>query len=469
MQHCSFRGVLWMAVFVVGLGSSRAVEPEPNSADIQEIITALVPHQAVAVQLLAAAQRGEQPHRRLAELCDTFGPRITGSTNLESAIDWILNQLRLDGFSNVHGESVQVPHWVRGAESLELRSPRRQALRVLGVGGTVSTPEAGIEAEVLVVTDFAELKRRQSEAVGKIVLFDLPFTDYGTTVAIRTRGAIEAAQAGAVASLIRSVGPFSMQTPHTGIMQKEAAGHSIPHAAITLEDAAMFRRMQERGQRIVVHLKLDSKTLPDATSRNVVADLPGREFPQEVVVLGGHIDSWDVGQGAVDDGGGCIAAWEAIRLVKQLGLKPRRTLRLVLWTGEENGLWGAKAYRKAHDADLPNHILAIESDRGVFAPEGFAFTGSGKARPWVQEIAKPLLSIRADRITFGNGGMDVMELIPGGVPVMDLVVDRTRYFWFHHSEADTVDKVDAKELNLCVGALAVMAHGVADMPIRLPR
>ena len=260
-----------------------------------------------------------------------------------------------------------------------------------------------------------------------------------------------------------------MQTPHTGLMQREEGVGRIPHAAITLEDAALFRRLQERGQRIVVHLKLDSRTLPDATSRNVVADLSGRELPQEIVALGGHIDSWDVGQGAVDDGGGCIAAWEAIRLVKQLGLKPRRTLRLVLWTGEENGLWGAKAYSKAHTAELPNHILAIESDRGVFAPEGFAFTGSGKALSWIQEIAKQLRSIRSDRVTLGTGGMDVMELIQGGVPVMDLAVDRTRYFWFHHSDADTVDKVDSKELNLCVGALAVMAYGVADMPNRLPR
>ncbi|MBL9167809.1 MAG: M20/M25/M40 family metallo-hydrolase [Verrucomicrobiales bacterium] len=467
MTNRIFRVVLGVVVLLMGREIVPAAE-HPSEAPADIVVT-LQPHQIVAARILTAAQEGDQAHRRLAELCDTFGPRITGSTNLESAIDWILNQLRLDGFSRVRGEPVTVPNWVRGAESLELRLPRRQSLRILGVGGTSPTPEAGIEAEVLVVTDFAELKRRSAEAVGRIVLFDLPFTDYGSTVAIRTRGAMEAAQAGAVASLIRSVGPFSMQTPHTGIMQKTVGERSIPHAAITLEDAAMFRRMQDRGQRIVVHLKLASATLPDAISRNVVAEYLGREFPDEVVVVGGHIDSWDVGQGAVDDGGGCIAAWEAIRLVKRLGLQPRRTLRLVLWTGEENGLWGAKAYRKAHERELANHVLAIESDRGVFAPEGFAFTGSGKALPWIQEIAKPLRTLRAERITLGNGGMDVMELIQGGVPVMDLVVDRTRYFWYHHSEADTVDKVDPRELNLCIGTLAVMAHGVADMPLRLPR
>lgn len=455
-----------MATMLATFGS-LAAEPssEPNVA-VQAALDLLSP---TASRLIAGAQESNAPYQRLAELCDTFGPRITGSTNLELAIDWILTALRSDGFANVRGEPVLVPHWVRGAESLELLQPRRHTLRVLGVGGTPPTPSEGLEAEALVVTDFAELQRRKAEAAGKIVVFDLPFTDYGVTVAIRTRGASEAAQAGAVASLIRSVGPFSMQTPHTGIMEKAKGGRLIPHAAITSEDAAMLRRMQERRQPLRLRLKLESTTFPEAASRNVIAELPGRERPEQVVVVGGHIDSWDVGQGAVDDAGGCVASWEALRLIKRLGLQPRRTLRLVLWTGEESGLWGAKAYRKAHAEELPNHVLAIESDRGVFAPQGFAFTGSDGALPWIKGIAANLGSLRADRVTLGNGGMDVSELIPGGVPVMDLVVDRTRYFWFHHSEADTVDKVDPKELNLCVAALAVMAFGVADMPLQLPR
>lgn len=467
-SKCRKSQLLSRLVALVICSSSVCFGASSEDAD-KTVARSLEPYQSTALRLIEAAQQSDAPYRRLAALCDTFGPRITGSTNLESAIDWILTQLQHDGFSNVHGEPVAVPHWVRGAESLELITPRSQRLRVLGVGGTTPTPVEGITADVLVVTDFADLKRRGGEAKGKIVVYDLPFTEYGVTVAIRTQGATEAAKVGAVASLIRSVGPFSMQTPHTGMMQRDSGVPSIPHAAITSEDAAMLRRMQERGQTIRLKLTLESKSLPEATSRNVVADLPGRESPEDVVVVSGHIDSWDVGQGAMDDAGGCVAAWEAIRLVKQLGLKPRRTLRLVLWTGEENGIWGAKAYRSAHAADLAHHVLAIETDRGVFAPEGFAFTGSDKARPWIQGIAAMLAPIRATKFSLGNGGMDVMELIHGGVPVMDLLVDRTRYFWYHHSEADTVDKLDPKEMNHCIAALAVMSYVVADHPQRLPR
>lgn len=460
------------ATFVLALAFTpflmRGAAPVPPPTE-SEVATALQPYRATATRLISAAQESDAPYRRLAELCDTFGHRITGSANLESAIDWILAALKAEGFSNVHGEPVKVPHWERGTESLRMVQPRVQSLRVLGVGGTPPTPAGGLQADVLVVTDFAELARRKAEATGKIVLFDLPFTDYGATVSIRTRGAVEAAKAGAVASLIRSVGNFSMQTPHTGIMQHDGSAPRIPHAAITSEDASMMRRMQERGQRVTVHLQLDSKTFPDAVSRNVIADFPGRETPSEIVLVSGHIDSWDVGQGAVDDAGGCIAAWESLRLMKRLGLQPRRTVRLVLWTGEENGIWGAKAYRAAHSADLARHILAIESDRGVFAPEGFAFTGSGAAMPWIKGVAALLEPVGATKVTLGNGGMDVMELMQEGVPAMDLVVDRTRYFWYHHSEADTVDKLDWRELNRCIAALSVMAYTIADLPRPLPR
>lgn len=381
----------------------------------------------------------------------------------------MLDQLRKDGFSNVHGESVTVPHWVRGEESAELLEPRVQSIKVLGVGGSVGTPAGGITAEVLVVEDFADLQRRGAAAKGKIVLFNLPFTEYGTTVAIRTQGAVEASKAGAVASLIRSVGPFSMKTPHTGIMHYDPSVPPIPHAAITIEDATLLARMQQRGQPVRLRLQMTSQKLADAISRNVVADLPGREKPNEIVLLSGHIDSWDVGQGAMDDAGGCVAAWEAVRLIHRLKLNPRRTLRVVLWTGEENGIWGAKAYRKAHAAELADYVLAVESDRGVFSPEGFTFTGSDRAMGYIKTIAGFLEPIKSSKITLGNGGMDVAELLQEGVPAMDLLVDRTRYFWFHHSEADTVDKLDSAELNRCIGALAVMGYCVAEMPERLPR
>jgi carboxypeptidase Q len=243
----------------------------------------------------------------------------------------------------------------------------------------------------------------------------------------------------------------------------------IPHAAITVEDARMLHRMQERGQRVVINLKMAAQTLPDVQSRNVVAELRGREKPDEVVVLGGHIDSWDVGTGAMDDAGGCIAAWQAVRLMKQLGLRPRRTVRVVMWTNEENGLRGGTAYRDAHRAELASHVLAIESDAGVFKPLGFGVTASDSAFAIVQQIGPLLDKIGAGQISRGGGGADIGPIMALGVPGAGLAVQGDRYFWYHHSEADTVDKLDPHELNLSAAALAILAYVVADLPEPLPR
>jgi carboxypeptidase Q len=227
--------------------------------------------------------------------------------------------------------------------------------------------------------------------------------------------------------------------------------------------------MQDRGERIVVRLRMEAQTLPDVPSRNVVAELPGSERPQEVVVVGGHIDSWDVGQGAMDDGGGSVVAWEAVRLLSRLGLKPKRTVRVVLWTNEENGLRGGTGYRDAHAAELDRHILAIESDAGVFKPTGFGFSGSDAAYAVVREIGALLEPIGAGTITRGGGGADVGPLAREGVPVMGLSVDGSRYFYYHHTDADTMDKLDPRDMGLCVAAMAVMAYVVADLPDPLPR
>jgi carboxypeptidase Q len=342
-------------------------------------------------------------------------------------------------------------------------------MQMLGLGGSIGTPEAGITAEVLVVGSFEDLEARKDEAAGKIVLFNVPFTSYGRTVQYRTNGANEAAAAGAVASLVRSVGPASLYTPHTGVMNYAEGVRQIPHAAVTVEDAMMMQRMQDRGQTIRVRLYMEAETLPDVPSRNVVAELVGSEKPEEVVVLGGHIDSWDVGQGAMDDAGGCVAAWEAVRLMKELGLQPRRTVRVVLWTNEENGLRGGNAYRDAHMDELDNHVLAMESDAGVFKPSGFGFTGSPEAYAIVQEVGKLLERIEAGTITEGGGGADIGPIMREGVPGMGLAVDGSKYFWYHHTSADTMDKLDAHEFNLSVATLAVMAYVVADLPEKLPR
>ena len=426
-------------------------------------------YRATADRIIAAALADSAAYARLAELTDRFGHRFSGSDALEHALDWILAEMRRDGLANVRGEPVMVPVWVRGEESAELVVPRAQRLPMLGLGGSAATPPEGITAEVLVVDSFDELSARAAEARGKIVLFDVPFTTYGETVRYRSDGADAAARAGAVASLIRSVTPTSQRSPHTGMMRYADSVARIPHAALTVEDAMMLHRMQDRAERIVVRLRMGARELPDRESRNVVGELVGRERPDEVVVMGGHIDSWDVGQGAMDDGGGVVAAWDALRVLKRLGLTPRRTIRVVGWTNEENGLRGGTAYRDAHREALDRHVLAIESDAGVFAPEGFSFTGSDAAFAIVQQVGALLEGIGAGRITRGGGGADVGPIMRDGVPGMGLDVDGTRYFWYHHSDGDTVDKLDPREMNLCVAVMAVMAYVVADLPERLPR
>lgn len=440
----------------------------PAAVAGQELSPRVAPHREAADRLIHAALSDSAAYERIALLTDRFGPRFSGTKSLEDAIDWILVEMKRDGLENVRGETVMVPRWVRGEESLELVSPRRAALPMLGLGGSVGTPPEGITAEVLVVGSFEELERRAADARGKIVLFDVPFTSYGQTVRYRVGGASAAARAGAVAALVRSVGPFSMRTPHTGVMRYDSAAPRIPTASVTVEDALMMRRMQDRGDTVRLTLKMGAETHPDVPSRNVVAEIRGRERPEEVVVLGGHIDSWDVGTGAMDDAGGSVAAWEAARLMKELGLRPRRTVRVVLWTNEENGLRGAEAYRDAHRAEVERHVLAIESDAGVFKPSGFGFSGSDAAYEMVREIGALLKRIDAGEITRPGGGADIGPLMALGVPGMGLKVDGTQYFWYHHTEADTVDKLDPHEVGLSVAAMAVMSYVAAELPERIP-
>ena len=450
----------------------RKLEAAPKAGAAAEASAYRLPDTIVtaAGRLITAATNSDFAYRRLAELCDTFGPRFTGSTNLEAAIDWILAQMRADGFDTVRGEPVMVPRWVRGSESVELLKPRREPLPMLGLGGSIGTPWGGITAPVFVVHSVSELTNHAREAAGKIVVFDVPYTDYGETVAIRVNGAVHAAKVGAKASLIRSITPFALRTPHTGVMAYETNVTKIPHAALAPEDTARFARWQERGITPVVRLKMSAKTLKDVPSRNVVAELRGREKPDEVIVIGGHVDSWDVGQGAQDDGGGCLAAWEAVRLMKQLGLRPRRTVRVVLWTNEETGGAGAKAYHKAHLAEMPKHVAALETDIGTFAPEGFGFTGSTKANEIIRAIGGLLgQRLQAGKIVLGAGAADVAPLLQEGVPSLGMRVDRTRYFWYHHTAADTVDKVDPYDLGRCTATLAVMVYALAELEEPLPR
>ncbi len=460
MRRCALLLLLLLLPAGASAQKKRAEAPNPIQKE----------YQAVADRIIAAATADSAAWNKLAELTDGFGNRISGSDALERAIDWILARMKSEGLDNAHTEPVMVPRWVRGHEQVELLQPRYLKLAMLGLGGSVATPKGGIEAEVLVVSSFDDLKAHAAQARGRIVLYDVPFVNYGQTVVYRGIGANEASKLGAVGMLLRSVGPFGMRTPHTGAMQPyDSTTPRIAAAAIPMEDAAMLHRMQARGQKIVVRMEMEAQTLPDAPSRNVMAEIVGRDKPGEVVVFGGHIDSWDVGTGAMDDGGGMVIAWEAVRLLKQLGLTPRRTIRAVGWTNEENGGRGGQAYRDAHQAELDKHIAAIESDGGTFKFRGFGFSGGDSAFTVVQQISKLFKSLGVDSAFVGGGGSDIAPIMAAGVPGMGHVVDGTRYFWYHHTEADNVDKIDPRELAENVAAMAIMAYVLADLPQGLPR
>ncbi|HEY2907029.1 MAG TPA: M20/M25/M40 family metallo-hydrolase [Vicinamibacterales bacterium] len=421
-----------------------------------------------ASRLIGAALADTSAWDRLSILTDTIGNRLSGTPQLDRAIQWAAAEMKRDGLENVHTERAMVPRWVRGAESAEIVEPARRRLVMLGLGNSVGTPVAGVQADVLVVHTFDELDAAGERARGRIVLFNVPFKTYGETVRFRATGASQAAKLGAVAMLIRSVGNDGLRTAHTGALNYSEDAPKIPAAAIAVEDADLIQRMVDRGSRVAVSLKMTAHFEPDAESANVVGEVRGRELPNEVVVVSGHLDSWDVGAGATDDGGGCVVTWEALRLMKKLNLRPRRTVRVVLWTNEENGGRGGLAYRDAHRAELANHMLMLESDGGVFRPLGFGFSGSDAARATVKAIATLLKGIDASAIADNGGGADITPSVQEGhIPSMSLDVDGTKYFVIHHTQADTIDKIDPQDMAKCTAAVAVMAYVVADMRERL--
>ena len=445
----------------LGLVATGVAQTDPNWLDV---------YREPASRIIGEALSDTFAWQRLAELGDTFGHRLSGSPQLERAIRWAAVEMRKDGLETVRLDPVMVPHWVRGREHARIVRPASHDLAMLGLGGSIGTPPDGIEAEALVVSSFDDLEAHAVAAFGKIVVYNVPFTSYGETVRYRTTGASRAARYGAVASLVRSVGPPGLRTPHTGAMRYNRDDPRVPGAAISVEDAELLQRLQDRGTPAIVHLMMEAQTLPDAESANVIGEIRGHERPNEIVVVGGHIDSWDVGTGSTDDGGGCIVTWDALRILKKLGLRPRRTLRVVLWTNEENGLRGGLAYRDRHEAQLADHVLMIESDSGVSRPRGFGFTGNRRARATVTAIASLLKGIDANWIGPNGGGADIGPSVrAANIPAMSLTVDESQYFTLHHTSADTIDKIDPTDMARNVAAVAVMAYIVADMPTRLGR
>jgi len=428
---------------------------------------------AASERLKAEASRTNGAYEDLAWLCDRIGHRLSGSPQLDQAIVWAQARLKVAGLAKVHAEPVMVPHWVRGRESAQLLLPAPHSLHILGLGGSVGTPEGGLTADVVVVGSFDELDKLGQGVNGKIVLFDVPYAGYGHTVVYRHDGAARAAKHGAVAALVRSVGPISLDTPHTGAMDYVPGVPKIPTAAVTIEASTQMRRMQTRGERIRMKLEMGAQTLPDAPSANVVAEIRGFEKPEEVIIISGHLDSWDVGQGAQDDGAGSVIAMEAARLIQGLGLRPRRTIRVVLWTNEENGLRGGKAYRDAHRTEFKDIVAALETDHGSERVKSFHLEltkASAEAKTSaLASLKQGLGAVMAPfGVTFqlGHSGADVSPMVGEGVPGIGLEHAGTHYFDVHHTQADTFDKVEKEDLAFNAAALATFAYALAQSDLR---
>jgi len=431
-------------------------------------------YKVAANRIIEAAMKDRSAWEKLEYLCDRIGHRLSGSPQLEKAIKWASSEMMKDGLQNVTTPPVQVQHWVRGNESANVLSPIKQKLHMLGLGRSVGTPPEGLRGEVVVVRNYDELAGLGRDGVsGKIVVYNFVFEGYGRTVKYRSSGASKAAELGASAALIRSVTPVSLQSPHTGATRYAEGVKKIPFAAISIEDAELLQRLTDAGERVEIHLNMGAQTLPPVTSANVIGEVVGWEKPEEVVVIGGHIDSWDVGQGAHDDGSGVVVSMQAAKLLLDLELKPRRTVRVVLWTNEENGLAGGRAYREWIGDKIAQHRAAIEMDSGAEKPVGFglgirrddlAQHDADHAFALVSAIGALLSPVEAADVVKGGGGADISPLMREGVPGLGLRTVGKHYFDWHHTEADTIDKVNPEDLRAALAAMTVMAYVLADMP-----
>ncbi|HKB79943.1 MAG TPA: M20/M25/M40 family metallo-hydrolase [Thermoanaerobaculia bacterium] len=420
----------------------------------------LRPATALAIVLFAATLSAQtdaivqrematsRAYETLEVLTDDIGPRLSGSSNAAAAVSWAVQAFQKWDIP-VHTERVMVPHWVRGDERATLLSQRGQKIVLTALGGSVATPRSGITADVIEAASFDDLKNLGAKVKGKIVFFNVPmdmdlvrahhgFEAYRLAVAYRTAGASRAAELGAVAALIRSVGSDSLRTPHTGNLHYDSRVKKIPAAAMAAEDAMLVDRLLKKGERVRMHLVLTPRTLPDVESANVIAEIRGSERPDEIVLIGGHLDSWDLGTGAIDDGSGVAMVMETMRLFREMRLQPRRTVRCVLFMNEENGLNGGRQYFADHRDE--KHVAAIESDAGAAAPIGFTTTLRGDALAEIEKLSGARFE------TADETGADIAFLTEAGVPGFGLVPEPLHYFDVHHSPADTLDKIDPHEL-----------------------
>lgn len=433
-------------------------------------------------QLLRAALASDYAYKQTAYLCNNIGPRLSGSPQAQAAVEYVAAEMRKLGLE-VKLEKITVPHWVRGIETGELTEYKGQAkgttqkIVLTALGGSVATPKEGIKAEVVVVENFEQLEALGREKVaGKIVFYNAKFDRqlaasgrgldaYGQAVIYRGIGASRAAKLGAVAALNRSAGGAEYRLAHTGSLFYLPDAPRIPAAAISAEDAELIAYLAAQGT-IKLHLTLTPQTLLDATSYNVIADLKGSEHPEQIVIVSGHLDSWDLGTGALDDAAGVAVAMQTANLIKQLGLKPKRTIRVIAWMNEENGLVGGRTYAQDHQAEVVNHIAAIESDLGASHPLGFRAHATPAAITKLRPASAILQSIGAGLIDVVNGSpeADITPLDALGVPTFGLWQDSRTYFDYHHTTADTLDKIVPRELAENAAVMAVLAYALANLP-----
>jgi Zn-dependent M28 family amino/carboxypeptidase len=441
--------------------SAQAHSGPPLPPHLGELVASDEIEDEALRSIVTAAQADHQAWNMLAELCDDIGARLAGSESLNRAVAWSVKQLESVGSDKTWTEDVLVPAWERGEEHASMLSPRAYEMSILGLGGTVA---GEVEGDVVVLDS---LDAVGPQVDGKIVLFDIPMggsvptvAEYGAAVKTRLFGPSRAAEHGAIAAMVRSVTTRSLDTPHTGATYYDEKFPKIPAVAVTTEDAQSMARLFERGVNVRVSIKTSGIQHPDAPSHNVIGEITGTSKSKEVVLIGAHLDSWDVGQGAHDDGSGVVEVIQAIRIIKELGLQPKRTIRAVLFTNEENGLRGGKAYAEAHPQKRKErHVAAIESDLGGGTPRYWTASGTEPDMAWLRRAAEPL-GLAVEK---GGGGADIKPLGEHGVLLIGFRPDDSHYFDIHHTRADTVDKVDPDDLAKATAAMAGIAWQLANV------
>jgi len=437
-------------------------------------------------KLRDAAMKDTYALDELSYLTYNIGPRISGSPQAEAAVHRVAGEMRALG-AEVTLEPAKVPHWVRGVETAEVVSwagqtpGTTQKVVLTALGGSVATPAEGVTAEVVVVDDWKQLAALPPGAAkGKILLFNHHFDKelaavgsglnaYGDAVAYRAGGPSAGAAVGGIAVLVRSAGGADYRLPHTGMTEYLPGVPKVPAAAVSSEDADLLKVLTSEGP-VKLHLTLTPQTLPDADSYNVIADWKGTEHPEQVVIVSGHLDSWDLGTGAIDDGAGVVVSMQAIHLLQKLGIHPRRTVRFVAWMTEEQGSQGAAAYVAEHGSDAANHIGAIECDLGADHPSGIYYAGKPALGDWLRPVGQVLDAIGAAQLEAAPGtGEDIEGLTEKGVPSFAPIQDSRFYFNYHHTAADTFDKVDPKLLNENAAVMTVLAYALADSAETAPR